>query len=491
VDKIKISIITTCLNSDKSIGYTLSSIIEQTYKNTEHLIVDGGSDDDTIKIIEEYCRNKKDRKIIKKKNISIYGGINVGIKAAKGDYLIILNSDDILNSKNTIRNIVSEIQKEKFSIYLGHVVYFNNFTFNKLIRFYSSLNFKPWMMYLGLMPPHPGAIIKTKIAQKNLYNPEYKIASDFDFFLRTLKIKEIKYKTINHTITRMRTGGVSGKNIIAHFISGSEIYKSLKSNKIFASHLLINLRYISKVLQFLFYKKKIPKFLINEKCKKFLRFHFKILNNVKKIDLKKNFVLSALNLAFLGSYVENKVKIYNNLIHWPDGIFVKDLNYDIKKIPGRKIMQKLKIPKEIEQITVLGTLPDLSLKYLEKKFRKKIVNKELPFGPIKKITENLKYKIKKNELILITLPTPKQEQLAEYLLLKNNYYKIICIGGSINMLAGIEIKVPDYLYPIEFLWRLRYETIRRSKRLVSTFIQYMYGKYFTKKLNNISIKIIE
>tara|TARA_B110000027_G_scaffold18622_1_gene19360 strand:+ start:2191 stop:3657 length:1467 start_codon:yes stop_codon:yes gene_type:complete len=488
---MKISIITTCLNSDKSIGYTLSSINEQTYKNIEHIMVDGGSNDDTIKIVEEYCRNKKDRKIIKKKNVSIYGGINIGIKAAKGEYIIILNSDDILNNKDTIRNIVSEIQKEKLSIYLGHVVYFNNFDFNKLIRFYSSLSFKPWMMYLGLMPPHPGAIIKTKVAKKNLYNAKYRIASDFDFFLRTLKIKKIKYKTINYTITRMRTGGVSGKNLIAHFISGKEIYKSLKLNKFYASHLLINLRYFSKILQFIFYKRKISKFLIKEKYQKFLRFHFKIISNIKDIDFKKNFVLSALNLAFLGSYVEGKVKVYRSLIHWPDGIFVKNLNSNIKKIPGRKIIQKLKLPNEIEQITVLGTLPDLSLKYLEKKFRRKIFNKELPFGPIEKITKNFKYKIKKNELILITLPTPKQEQLAEYLLLKNNNYKIICIGGSINMLSGIEMQVPDYLYPIEFFWRLRYETIRRSKRLVGTFIKYIYGKYFTKKLNNISIKIIK
>ena len=59
------------------------------------------------------------------------------------------------------------------------------------------------------------------------------------------------------------------------------------------------------------------------------------------------------------------------------------------------------------------------------------------------------------------------------------------------MLSGIEMQVPDYLYSIEFLWRLRYETIRRSKRLFSTLIKYIYGKYFTKKLNNISIKIIK
>ena len=110
------------------------------------------------------------------------------------------------------------------------------------------------MFYFGLMPPHPGAIINAKLAKKITYNPNYKIAADFDFFLKFLKIKNEKFKILNLTITRMRTGGISGKNIIAHFISGSEIHNSLKKNKIFSSHILINLRYFSKSLQYFFIK---------------------------------------------------------------------------------------------------------------------------------------------------------------------------------------------------------------------------------------------
>ena len=76
-------------------------------------------------------------------------------------------------------------------------------------------------------------------------------------------------------------------------------------------------------------------------------------------------------------------------------------------------------------------------------------------------------------------------------MIKNNrHYKIICIGGSINMLSGVEQQVPDIFFSIEFVWRLRYETRRRLKRLMITFLQYLKGKYITRKLNNISIKII-
>ena len=491
---IKISIVTTCFDSDKTIAYTLSSVHDQTYKNIEHILVDGGSQDDTIKIINEYKNRNRNKKIkfIKNKKLSIYGGINLGIKISTGHYILILNSDDILDNKHIISKLISIIKKDYSKIYLGNVVYFNNQEFNKISRYYTSKLFKPWMMYLGLMPPHPGALIESKLAKKNSYNNKFKIAADFDFLFRLLEINKNEYKKIDLIITRMRTGGISGRNMMAHYISSKEIYKSIKSKKRIASHILINLRYIPKLMQFIFFKfKNLELFFIRKDYQKLLRYNFKLITNIKKLNFKKNFVFSALNLAFLGSYIEDKVKLYKNLIHWPDGIFVKNFDTHVRKIPGREIIKNIKITRDIKQITILGSLPPQSLKYLNKRFKNKIIqNTDLPYGPIEKIKKKFNYKIKKDELIFITLPTPKQEQLAEFMIKNNKYYKIICIGGSINMLSGIERQVPDILFNIEFIWRLRYETRRRLKRLIITFYQYLKGKYINRKLNNITIKII-
>jgi glycosyltransferase involved in cell wall biosynthesis len=485
---MKISIVTTCLNSEKSIAFTLSSVFSQTYKNIEHIVIDGGSTDETLNILKEH---KVKKKIFIRKNTSIYQALNIGISKCEGEYILILNSDDILDDNNVIKNTVNFIKKNNQKIILGNVTYFNNFLFNKPTRFYTSTHFKKWMFYFGLMPPHPGSFIHHSIAKKYLYNPIYKIAADYDFFLRSIKIHNTPYLVMPLTVTRMRTGGVSGINIKAHIISGSEIYKSLKKNGLFSSHFLINLRYFSKLKQFFFKQEAKFHFLIKDKYKKLIKYHFKVINNVKVINYKKNFVLSALNLAFLGAYMDNKIKIYKELIHWPDGVFIKHINISIKKIPGRKILEKIQIPNNIKKITVLGSLPNISKRYLISKFKRKINHINLPFGNIKKITKNFKYDIKKEEFILITLPTPKQEQLAEYLISKNQNFKILCIGGSINILSGLEKEVPKYLYPIEFIWRLKYETIRRAKRLISTFFTYMRGKYLDKKLVNLNIKIIK
>ena len=491
---IKISIITTCFDSDKTIAYTLSSVHNQTYRNIEHILVDGGSQDDTIKILNEY-KNKnrnKEIKIIKNKKLSIYGGINLGVEISTGHYILVLNSDDILHDKNTINQLVKVIKDDYSKIYLGNVVYFNHSKFNKISRYYTAKAFKPWMMYFGLMPPHPGALIESKLAKKNIYTDKYKIAADFDFLFRLLEINKNEYRKIDITITRMRTGGISGRNIMAHYTSSKEIYKSIKSKKKIASHILINLRYIPKLMQFLFFKfRNINSFFIREDYKKLLRYDFKLITNIKRLNFQNNFVLSALNLAFLGSYIEDQVKLYKDLIHWPDGIFVKNFDSTVRKVPGREIVKNIKIAKNINQITILGSLPAQSLKYLNKRFKNKIIkNMDLPYGPIEKIVKKFDYRIKKNELIFITLPTPKQEQLAEFIVKNNKYYKIICIGGSINMLSGVERQVPDIFFNIEFVWRLRYETKRRLKRLMITFLQYLKGKYIIRKLNNITIKII-
>jgi len=488
VQNIKISIITTCFNSDKAIAYCLDSVFSQTYKNIEHILIDGGSTDSTVEILKKHKHKKK--KIIIAKNTSIYAAINLGINKSSGDYILVLNSDDILNSKYTIENLIKSIKKNKALIYLGDVIYFNKTSFNKAIRYYSAEKFKIWQFIFGNMPPHPGAVIHKSIAKKVLYSDKYKIASDFNFFLETLYVKKIPYKYINLLITRMRTGGISGKNLLAHFASTTEIYKSLKSHNIKANYLLINLRYIIKSFQFFFMKLRLNKYKIDKYYKKLIVYDFNILNNIKLLNFKKNFVLSALNLAWLGSYSNNEVRSFKNLLQWPDGIFASKISHILKKIPGREILRNIVLPKKIQKIVVLGELPLISHNYLKKKFKLKICNINLPYGNIKKIIKKINYKIQNNEIILITLPTPKQEQIAEYLISRNRNYKIICIGGSINIVSGYEKAVPEELYLFEFIWRLRYETFRRLKRLIATFFYYYRGLYYTRKFNNLSYQII-
>lgn len=205
---------------------------------------------------------------------------------------------------------------------------------------------------------------------------------------------------------------------------------------------------------------------------------FKILNKIRKIPFKNNFILSGMNLAFLGYFANKEVFTEKFLFHWPDGIWLKR-HIDIDKIPGRDLIKNLKIPRTIKKIFVLGNLSLYSKKFLEDKFKLKVENKKLPFGKIERIVKT-KIKLPKNTLTLITLPTPKQEKLAFYLAKKNPKFKIICIGASVAIASGEEKQVPNILKNYEFIWRLRNDFFRRSKRIIETFYYYIKGKYIIK-----------
>jgi colanic acid biosynthesis glycosyl transferase WcaI len=204
----------------------------------------------------------------------------------------------------------------------------------------------------------------------------------------------------------------------------------------------------------------------------------------------KNFILSALNLAFLGSMVEKKITITNNLICWPDGLMAKLIfKKNLYKIPGRKIIEKIKFKKEERIIQIVGNLTPLNRVYLKKKFPgKKIINIPLPYGSVKILKKSLKNKVK-NGIIFLTLPTPKQEIVANYLASVLTKYKIYCIGGAFNMLSGEEPPVPKIFEEnMEFLWRLRFDTKRRVKRLIKNSFFMIYGLIFKKF--NLEIKKI-
>ena len=486
---MKISIITVCFNSEKTILDTLNSVLNQTYKNIEHIIVDGKSKDKTNFFLKKYPL--KNKKIYSLKKGGVYNALNYGIKKATGDIIHILHADDIFQSHNTLTDVVSIIKKKKEKIFLSDVVFFKGNNYSSISRLYSAKNFTYNKINFGIMPPHPGLFAKKEIYKKFLYDETYKIAGDFDFFLRTLLKHKIKFFYLNLISVRMRLGGISSKNIGAYITSTIEILKSFQSNKIQSNLFYALTRIPSKIFSLFFFSRvcvnKYFHIKISLFYKNIFKYDFLIKKNLNELDFNKNFIYSAMNLAFLGSYVKGEIKKNKYLVNWPDGIFsnkISDLNI---KIPGREIIRTLKIPKKIKKITVIGNLSRNSMLYLKSLYKKEIKNVNVRYGDIKYILKNFEYKSSENELILTTLPTPKQELLANHIASKNKEFRIICIGGSIAIASGDEKEVPKFLYPFEFLWRLRYETRRRIMRLATSLIYYIIGRFLNNKLNNLKI----
>lgn len=246
---MKFSIITPTYNSSKTIQRSLSSILKQTYKNYEVIIIDNKSTDKTFDIIKKNQKLHKNITFISKKDKGIYDAINKGIKISKGSIISILNSDDFFFNKNVLLNVKNQFLKnKKIDIIIGNTLILKK---GSIFRYYKAKYFKPWEIFFGNMPPHPSSFVKRKIYKKiGMYNTDYKIASDFDFFLRIYK-KNINIKLLDKNYVFMSAGGVSNKNLLSHLSSSNEINLSLRKNNYFSILPLTFLRFFFKIKQFI------------------------------------------------------------------------------------------------------------------------------------------------------------------------------------------------------------------------------------------------
>jgi glycosyltransferase involved in cell wall biosynthesis len=131
---MKVSIVTICLNSEKTIEDTIRSVVSQTYPEIEYVVVDGGSKDGTLDIIDKY--QKRIDKFVSEPDKGMYDAMNKGLNVASGEIIGFLNSDDLYASADVIDKIVSTIKEKGVKICWGDIVYFRSSQPNKVFRFW-------------------------------------------------------------------------------------------------------------------------------------------------------------------------------------------------------------------------------------------------------------------------------------------------------------------------------------------------------------------
>jgi colanic acid biosynthesis glycosyl transferase WcaI len=209
----------------------------------------------------------------------------------------------------------------------------------------------------------------------------------------------------------------------------------------------------------------------------------KLLYNNNLNSLPDNYILSGLNLAFVGSLSSKEVLIDNDIYHWPDGLFKRRFfDKKVKKISGRNLIKELKLSNDIKRILICGNASSSQINYLKDRFNLEVVHIQLPYMNVYELL-NFIPKFNVHDLIILTLPTPKQEQLAKLITLNNKHFKILCMGGALAMIVGDERAVPEYLenfWGAEAIWRLKHDTYRRTLRLIKTFYYYLSGELLNR-----------
>ena len=230
-NNLKITIITVCYNSEKTIKNTLESIESQTFKKIEHIIVDGKSTDNTLSIIKEYSSK---RKIISEHDKGIYDAMNKGIKLAEGDIIGFLNSDDFY-ANNDILSKVANIFKNNASLdaCYADLIYTDQNDLFKNIRYWKSSKFIPGLFSKGWCPPHPTFFVRSSVyKQFGIFNLNYRIASDIELMMRFIEVHKINIRYIPELWIKMRMGGITNNSFKNIFIQNKEILHALNSHNL-------------------------------------------------------------------------------------------------------------------------------------------------------------------------------------------------------------------------------------------------------------------
>lgn len=246
-----VSLILTTYNSEENLEKTLASIEKQDYPFIEVLIKDGGSTDRTLHIIDVYAKiSKYTVKWRTGGDNGIYDAMNQGYQMATGDIIVFFN--DLFQERTAVSEMIQTIEADPDCVGAhADLVYA---TEEKVIRYWKMGPQKS--LYLGWMPGHPTLFLKREIYERyGLYNPDYRIAADYEFMIRFLKDKDNHLAYLPETIIRMYYGGTSTGSPGSYLLSLKEGHRALKENGIKGAFIIDLLRTGRVLLQFIVKRK--------------------------------------------------------------------------------------------------------------------------------------------------------------------------------------------------------------------------------------------
>lgn len=245
---MKISIITIVRNNKDTIKDAIESVLGQTYKNIEYIVVDGASSDGTAEVIRNY--GNKITTFVSESDNGIYDGLNKGVSLATGGVVAFLHSDDLYASDNIVQIIADEFnQDDSLDGVYGDLIYTPKDDTLKVLRYWKSREFSQDLLAKGWMPAHPTLFLRREVYQKyGSFDTGFKIAGDYDFMLRILK-DNIVVKYLPQVICKMRAGGESNRSIKNMFNKSKEDLRAMRKNKINKPFLVLFYKNITKVMQ--------------------------------------------------------------------------------------------------------------------------------------------------------------------------------------------------------------------------------------------------
>lgn len=226
---MKVSVITSVFNGRHSIEACIKSVLSQSWRDIEYIIIDAGSTDGTLDIIQKYAH--KLAKVVSEPDSGIYDALNKGIGLALGDIIGILHSDDFYANNAVIEKVAGIIEKENVESCYGDLEYVSRKNPERIIRYWKAGHFSARKFENGWMPPHPAFFIKKAVYERyGYFNTDFKIAADYELMLRFLVKEGISTRYLPEVLVKMRVGGASNRSFKNLLIKSYEDLRAWKVN---------------------------------------------------------------------------------------------------------------------------------------------------------------------------------------------------------------------------------------------------------------------
>jgi glycosyltransferase involved in cell wall biosynthesis len=248
VGDIKISLITVTFNAGNTIERCIQSVISQTYKNVEYIIIDGASTDVTLQIVKSYSNHI--HRIVSEPDKGIYDAMNKGIAFATGDIVGMLNADDFFSDTSVLTAIAGVFEDETVQLAYGDLDYINQL--GNIFRKWRSGRYTAGKFNWGWMPPHPTFYCRTTLfGEYGGYSLDYGTAADYELMLRFMHKHSLRSFYLKKVIIKMKTGGASNKNLSSRVKGLTNDFRAMSRNGVGLPIVAVILKRLRKIGQYI------------------------------------------------------------------------------------------------------------------------------------------------------------------------------------------------------------------------------------------------
>lgn len=245
---LSVSVITVCYNSAATLARTISSVADQVWSRVEHIVVDGGSTDGTLAVIDGF--RPRLAHVLSEPDEGIYDAMNKGLALAAGDVVAFLNSDDHYVDAGVLARVCRAMADSDLDAAFGDVAYFRAEAPQRIVRRYNSGRFHPGLLAYGWMPAHPALFVRRAVFDRvGRFRTDYSIAGDFEFIVRAFGDGRLKYAYLPEVLVHMCLGGISTAGWRSRVLLNREILRACRANGISTNILKIYAKYPLKVLE--------------------------------------------------------------------------------------------------------------------------------------------------------------------------------------------------------------------------------------------------